>query len=45
MNIVNYAAFAYALTTVIAFAVISIVVVLNWVLMKFSADETEGEAQ
>lgn len=44
MNIVLYAAFAYALTAIISFVMIAVVVLLIKVLMKFSRNEqTEGE--
>ena len=44
MNIVLYAAFTYALTAIISFVMIAVVVLLIKVLMKFSRNEqTEGE--
>lgn len=44
MNVIVYAAFAYALTGLFAFVMISAVVLLIKVLMKFSRNEQiEGE--
>ena len=41
MSPITYAASAYLLTAIISFAVITIVVIINKILMKFSSGETE----
>lgn len=45
MNVVSYALFAYALTAVISFAVIGVVVCVNKLLMSFSSVSKGDEGE
>lgn len=39
MNVVQYALFAYALTAVIAFAVVALIVFVNWIMNRNNTEE------